>query len=228
MRKFLFSIFTAAIFAVGFTGGSADAASKAVPKSGVYVTTADTIARADASNQYKKVLTLKKGTRVQLTHEKQDGAKVWYKVVLANGKKGYVLSNYLTRSTGKSVAAEAPVAGGSGGVVKTAMGLRGIPYRFGGTTTSGFDCSGFTQYAFKKNGKSVPRTTGAQYQQSKKIASPAPGDLVFFHNTYKRGISHVGIYIGNNQFVHAGGKKSEVVSLNNSYWKSKFNSFRRI
>ncbi|WP_318617397.1 NlpC/P60 family protein [Sporosarcina sp. YIM B06819] len=113
-------------------------------------------------------------------------------------------------------------------VVEQAMKLTGIPYVFGGTTINGFDCSGFIQYAFKKSGKNVSRTTLSQFAQSKKVTSPKPGDLVFFENTYRKGISHVGIYIGNNKFVHAGGKKSQVTSLNNSYWKSKFHSFKRL
>ncbi len=113
-------------------------------------------------------------------------------------------------------------------VVNKAMKLTGIPYIFGGTTTKGFDCSGFVQYAFKQSGKNVSRTTTSQFAQAKKVTSPKPGDLVFFQNTYRKGISHVGIYIGNNKFVHAGGKKSQVTSLSDSYWKSKFHSYKRL
>lgn len=113
-------------------------------------------------------------------------------------------------------------------VVAQAKKLTGIPYVFGGTTTKGFDCSGFIQYAFKKAGKDVSRTTLSQFAESKKVTSPKPGDLVFFKNTYRKGISHVGIYIGNNKFVHAGGKKSQITSLSNSYWKTKFHSFKRL
>ncbi|PIC64432.1 peptidoglycan hydrolase [Sporosarcina sp. P13] len=226
MKKMFVSILMATIMIMGFTGGSADAASKATAKSGVYITTHNTNVRADAGTTHRIVFTLKKGTRVNLTHQKYAGKQLWYKVKI-NGKKGYVLSSLLKKSTAKAVASSTPEKSKSG-IVKTAMNLRGIPYRFGGTTTRGFDCSGFIQYSFKKNGKSIARTTTGQYKQSAKIKSPRPGDLVFFHNTYRKGISHVGIYIGNNKFVHAGGKKSEVVSLSNPYWKSKFNSFRRI
>ncbi|WP_301109056.1 SH3 domain-containing C40 family peptidase [Sporosarcina sp.] len=226
MKKFFCSMLMAAVMITGFTGVSADAASKATAKSGTYITVYNSNVRADAGTNNRIVFTLKKGTRVQLTHQKKAGSQMWYKV-LVNGKKGYVLSSLLKNSTTKQVAASTSSKSGSG-VVNTAMNLRGIPYRFGGTTTKGFDCSGFIQYSFKKNGKSIARTTTGQYQQSAKISAPKPGDLVFFHNTYRKGISHVGIYVGNNKFVHAGGKKSEVVSLSNPYWKSKFNSFRRI
>ncbi len=113
-------------------------------------------------------------------------------------------------------------------VVDQAMKLIGIPYVFGGTTVKGFDCSGFIQYIYKKSGKNISRTTLTQFAQTKKVTSPQPGDLVFFQNTYRKGISHVGIYIGNNKFIHAGGKQSQVTSLDNSYWKSKFHSFKRL
>src|SRR5690606_10187695 len=90
-------------------------------------------------------------------------------------------------------------------IVSKALALKGIPYKFGGTTTAGFDCSGFTQYVFKQAGKSISRTTTTQFAESTTVSTPQAGDLVFFANTYRAGISHVGIYIGNNQFVHAGG-----------------------
>ena len=128
-------------------------------------------------------------------------------------------SNTVTTSTPSTPAVK---------VVDQAMKLKGIPYRFGGTTSNGFDCSGFVQYAFKQAGKTVSRTTLSQFAQSKKVTSPQPGDLVFFENTYRKGISHVGIYIGNNKFIHAGGKQSQVTSLSDSYWKSKFHSFKRL
>ncbi|WP_203246537.1 C40 family peptidase [Sporosarcina beigongshangi] len=128
----------------------------------------------------------------------------------------------------KSTTEKKTTATASPKVVDQAMKLIGIPYVFGGTTVRGFDCSGFIQYAYKKSGKNISRTTLSQFAQTKKVTSPKPGDLVFFQNTYRKGISHVGIYIGNNKFVHAGGKKSQVTSLDNSYWKSKFHSFKRL
>jgi len=86
------------------------------------------------------------------------------------------------------VAAPAP----TGGIVGIAAGLTGIPYRYGGTTPSGFDCSGFTGYVYRMAGKSIPRTAEAQRVASTKVSNPAPGDLVFFgFPAY-----HVGIYAG--------------------------------
>ncbi|MED4935618.1 C40 family peptidase, partial [Heyndrickxia coagulans] len=78
----------------------------------------------------------------------------------------------------------------------------GAPYRFGGTTPSGFDCSGFVYYVLNEAGKSIARMDAAGYYSSSyRVSNPQPGDLIFFENTYKSGISDVGIYLGNNQFI---------------------------
>ena len=179
--------------------------------------------RSAAGTTNKIVAKVKKGTTLTVSQQKKMGNDVWFHVKV-NKTSGWILGSLLTsanESTSKSSTA-------SQNVVDQAMKLRNIPYIFGGTTKNGFDCSGFVQYAFKQSGKNISRTTLSQFAQSKKVTSPKPGDLVFFKNTYRKGISHVGIYIGNNKFVHAGGKQSQVTSLSNSYWKSKFHSFKRL
>lgn len=93
----------------------------------------------------------------------------------------------------------------------TAYKYIGIPYAYGGTTTSGFDCSGFTQQVFQDLGISLTRTSSGQYSQGSAVSSKLPGDLVFF-DTSGKGISHVGIYIGDNQFIHASSSKGVTVS----------------
>ncbi len=88
----------------------------------------------------------------------------------------------------------APVPAATGGVIGIAASLSGIYYRYGGTTTSGFDCSGFTSYVYRQAGKSIPRTAEAQRAASTKVSNPVPGDLIFFgFPAY-----HVGIYAGGN------------------------------
>lgn len=113
-------------------------------------------------------------------------------------------------------------------LLSAAKGQIGKPYVWGGSTTAGFDCSGFIYYAFNQAGVSMSRTSSeGYYSRSYYVDKPAIGDIVFFSNTYKKGISHLGIYVGNNQFIHAGDNGVEISSLNNSYWKSKFDSFKR-
>lgn len=117
-------------------------------------------------------------------------------------------------------------------VVNTANKYKGVPYKFGGTTPSGFDCSGFLRHVYKQVGVSLPRTAAEQYNEvGKKVSRDdlQPGDLVFFSNTYKPGISHAGIYVGNNSFISATSSDGvAVVSLNNSYWKPKYTGAKRV
>ncbi|AWB09676.1 NlpC/P60 family protein [Thermodesulfobium acidiphilum] len=89
-------------------------------------------------------------------------------------------------------------------IVRTALHLKGVSYRWGGTTPAGFDCSGFVQYVYRVNGISIPRDADSQYYDGTKVSTSnlKPGDLVFFQ-TYESGPSHVGIYIGDNRFIHA-------------------------
>jgi cell wall-associated NlpC family hydrolase len=99
-------------------------------------------------------------------------------------------------------------------VVRTALNYRGLPYRWGGTSPrSGFDCSGLVQTVYAKWGIYLPRC--AHEQVTKGVAIPKDklqaGDLVFFKNTYKRGLSHVGIYVGEGWFIHAASRRSGVI-----------------
>jgi len=114
-------------------------------------------------------------------------------------------------------------------VIQAAKPLQGIPYVWGGSSKSGFDCSGFIYYVMKQAGINIPRTNTTGYDaRSYDVSNPIPGDLVFFSNTYRPGISHMGIYIGNNQFIHAGGDRVQITSLSNKYWGSKFDGFKRL
>lgn len=106
----------------------------------------------------------------------------------------------------------------------------GTPYKSGGTTTKGYDCSGFTTYIFAKMGIELPRTSASQAETGTKVAKSdlIAGDLVFF-NTNGRSISHVGIYVGDGKFAHASSSKGVVISnLSDSYYKTRYVTARRI
>lgn len=116
-------------------------------------------------------------------------------------------------------------------IIATARNYIGVPYVWGGTSPSGFDCSGFVYYVFKQHGITLNRTTATQYSHGTYVSKSnlQPGDLVFFQNTYTTGISHIGIYIGSGQFIHASSSKGVTISsLSNSYWSSHYYGARRV
>ncbi len=116
-------------------------------------------------------------------------------------------------------------------VVRTAYRYRGRPYVFGATGPRYFDCSGFVRYVFRQHGIYLPRTAAAQSRVGTTISKGklVVGDLVFFKNTYKRGISHVGIYVGNNRIIHAFPRKGVTVdSLSNAYLRAKYALSKRV
>ena len=110
-------------------------------------------------------------------------------------------------------------------MIKTAKSYMGTPYIFGGATPKGFDCSGYLQYVFQKHGITIPRTADEQYKlglRTKSTKELVPGDLVFFE-TYEKGASHCGIYLGKDEFIHASTSKGvRIDALSNDYWKPRF------
>lgn len=114
-----------------------------------------------------------------------------------------------------------------------AMGMIGIRYKYGGDAPeSGLDCSGLVRYVFKQVwGKDLPRTSEQISHVGQQVDTNdlRPGDLVFY-NTLRRGFSHVGIYLGDNKFIHApsSGGQVRIESMDLSYWKQRFNGARRI
>lgn len=107
-------------------------------------------------------------------------------------------------------------------VVRVAADLIGTPYRYGGATRRGFDCSGLVQYTHRQIGVSVPRTTTSQWRQGHELQRQhlLPGDLVFF-DLGSRKAQHVGIYEGDGVFIHApsSGKRVSRASLDNPFWR---------
>lgn len=117
--------------------------------------------------------------------------------------------------------------------VDQALSLLGIPYRRGGTQPdAGFDCSGFVSHVFQEGlGLVLPRSSKelSKTGDSVERTELKPGDLVFF-NTMRRAFSHVGIYLGNGQFIHAprAGGRVRVEDMSASYWQKRYNGARRV
>ena len=177
----------------------------------------------------------------------------WYKVIY-NSHIGYIRSDYLTlteipyenkasknaplffkngSSTGITPSASALYGSSASSqrIIADAKKLIGTPYVWGGTTPKGFDCSGFVQYVFNLSNVQLPRTTTEQYKIGTYVAKSAlmPGDLVFLQNTYREGLSHVGIYVGDGKMIHASSSKGVVISdLSTSYYTQHYYGARRV
>ncbi len=112
--------------------------------------------------------------------------------------------------------------------------FKGGKYVWGGTTPKGFDCSGYVQYLYKKHNVNLPRTAWAQSKKGQSVdkSNLEKGDLIFFLTDKKRGIpvTHVGIYLGDGQFIHAASKKKGIIisPIHSGYYSNKFVSAKRV
>ena len=150
----------------------------------------------------------------------------WYNIRMANGVTGFVNAAYVT----KEMEQELNLKGKE--IAKTVQNYIGYPYVYGSAGPRAFDCSGLTSYVYKQYGLSLPRSSNSQGSVGAYVdkTNLREGDLVFFSNRSDRRINHVGIYIGNNEFVHASTSVRGVVrdNLNESYYVRNYVTARRV
>lgn len=199
--------------------------------------------RKDAGTDKPVVTQASLGTEVVIIDQKSG----WFKVALSDGTMGWVDQDLIkTRAeqaaaasdssdSGSSDSEPPPITGGSASgrdVVREAMRHLGKPYVSGGDGPDSFDCSGFTSYVYRQFGVNLARTTTGQYLQGRPVSRDelSPGDVVVFENTYRAGISHVGIYIGQGRFIHASNSRSgvKISDLDSSYYAPRFVGARRM
>ena len=171
------------------------------------------------------------GNRVSVLGQEGD----WYRVEYA-GKTGYVYAQYVsirsTSETGGEETAEPGTNSLAESIIAVAEKNLGVPYVYGGASPNGFDCSGLVYYCYLQCGKQIERTATAQYRQGVYVEKDKlePGDLVFFVTPGTNSIGHVGIYIGDGEFIHAstGHGYIMVAELSNSYFTSYYYGACRI
>lgn len=148
------------------------------------------------------------------------------KIIIAVGFSTLLLFSPIT-----NIQAEAATVSSSS-IVSTAKDYIGVKYVYGGTTTSGFDCSGYIQYVFKQAGVNLPRTTGEMYNRGTAVGKGnlTAGDLVFFNTSGTGTVSHAGIFIGNGKFIHASSSRGVMISEVNdpAYWGSRYVGAKRV
>lgn len=196
---------------------------------GVGTITGDTVRLRQGPGTDSAVLgTYDSGTAMTVTGVQGN----WYQVSYL-GNTGYVSSDYMTLAPEGEVYAQTLSANSTADdLIATAKGLLGTPYIYGGTTTRGFDCSGFTQYVFAQSGMTLDRTAAQQYTNNGTSVAKSElqaGDLVFFSSS-SQSIGHVGMYIGDGQFIHSssGGGKVIITSINSSYYVNHYVGAKRI
>lgn len=210
----------------GYTAyGSADYISVDVVNSGIVQTDYLNI-RSGAGTAYESMGKLNSGDVVDVTAV----VNGWYEI-LHKGDLAYVSSDYVTlapRDTG--LASRGGTSRNVASLVTYSMQFIGTPYASGGSSPAGFDCSGFTSYVYSNYGVSLPRTAAGQAGVGVEVSRSdlVPGDLVFF-NTFG-GISHVGIYVGDNSFIHSTvpGDTVKISSMSSSYYSSRYVCARRV
>jgi len=175
----------------------------------------------------------------------QDGA--WYHVKTVDGKKGYIRGDYLNElrpivastrtasgraisSAGFSFGDDEGYEGVNADVIAEARRHMGTPYRWGGETTRGFDCSGFVRYVFRHSeGIELPRTS----REQAKFGAPVkrnelrPGDIISFATGGGGRVSHVGVYIGDNKFIHSSSSRGVRIDALTGYYAKRFVNARR-
>lgn len=173
--------------------------------------------RSGPSSQSSKLASIPGGTVLAL--EESSGG--WYKVTY-NGTTGYVSSEYVV-ATNEAVGTVAPASNSAGSsIVALAKQYIGCPYVYGASGPRAFDCSGFTSYIYRQMGISIPRGASSQYRSGTPVSTDnlQPGDLVFISDpafTMGYPVSHVGIYIGGGQFIHASSNRGEGVTISSIF-----------
>ena len=184
--------------------------------------------RKGAGTSYSVITKLSKGTVVDVLESASNG---WKKIKTSNGTIGWVSGSYL--ANGVVEQPSTPSTNKVQAVIDLAHKQLGKPYVWGAEGPNSFDCSGLIYYVYKNAaGITLPRTSSAQYSAGVAVSRSnlKEGDLIFSSTDGTGNITHVAIYVGDGQMIHAprNGKNVEKVSINNSYWNKAYVGARRV
>ncbi len=185
--------------------------------------------RAEQAAHEKRLAQIQKKAEVLKLAKKAEAKRRAEKLTKAARRKAAIPTEEEGTAAEKTVSRETP---NRSDLVRQGLSYRGTPYRWGGAGRGGFDCSGFTSYLYAQKGISLPHSARSQFTYGHAVSRDAlkEGDLVFFH-TVTPGISHVGMYIGGGQFVHASSRRSGGVrtdTLTSGYYSQRLVGARRI
>ena len=217
---------SASYISVSSSGGNTSQPATSTSKATV---TADSLnVRSGAGTSYSIVTKLSKGTVVDVIESNSNG---WKKIKTSGGTTGWVSGSYLTNGVVEEPSN--PSTNKAQAVVDLAHKQLGKPYVWGSEGPSSFDCSGLTYYVFKNAaGITLPRTSSAQYSAGVAVSKSnlQPGDLIFSSTDGTGNITHVAIYVGDGQMIHAprSGKNVEKVSISTNYWNNAYVGARRV
>ncbi len=183
--------------------------------------------RTAPSTSASIIVSLNTGEKLSVTGQTDS----WYQVKY-NGQTGYVYKSYLSLGEPASTSTSATASSKAQAIVDEAKKYLGVPYVWGGTSPSGFDCSGLVYYVFQQHGYGLYRTAGSQYRNGTAVGRSElqAGDIICFYNGSMSSIGHVGIYIGGGEFIHASSGSGKVVisKLSQTYYDSHYYGARRI
>lgn len=228
MRKKIVRLCSAAALTVGLLCGSCQFAAFAdsFPCVGVVVASNVNV-RTGAGTDHEVIS--QTGYGVLLDVYAREGN--WFKIGIGGGATAYISADYVSLRN-EDVQTARNGSGGGGRAVELAKRYLGTPYVYGGSSPSGFDCSGFTSYIYRQLGYSINRTADAQLANGVPVSKEnlRPGDLVMFKRAGSSSVHHVGIYAGNGQMIHSPntGNVVRYESITSGYYNNCYYAARRI
>ncbi len=216
-------------YSVAFAGTAASAA--LTPATGQWQASYDTVnVRSGPGTNSGIIGQVHKGDIIQAKAKNANG---WYQIAWKGGTgwiAGWCVKAYQQSSTASGQSGTQNASRGlTADIISIAKRFLGKPYSYGANGPSSFDCSGFVRYVYSLWGVNLPRVANDQARAGQKVSPSVPGDLVFFSDRKDGYITHVGIYVGNNSFIHAASFKGvTITSLDDSWYKSRYVGARRI